>query len=694
MRAIKWLTILIVLLLIQNVLTAQTTEEAEKMEVLLTPLTKATDIQDSSEFYKQYNRLLDQYKRNKNDYLFVSLLNKKSIFLYYTGHLKEGVACYDTAIKIATARSMDYALLGYYMNRGAMKYSLQKFSDALKDYKQSEALMLKLKSEKIGGLLGNISLLYREIGDLENAKKYLHRSMPFVKATKDISSYAKALNNLGLIYKDEKNYVAADSLFKIGYAFSKTNQLKHDFSDVCYNLVVNLRALKKYNEAIPYNLELLEHVKKHKDASWEKLILHELAKTYLELNKISEAKKYLKLSEQIKVNEETTDKDTKASLLSIAEVYFKLKDFEKASGAYSKYFEIENKGSIQTDFNIVNQLTYSYEKKQDSLNNAKELEISQLEAIRNQEKAEHKLQQQRILLALAFIVLTGIIVFAYFLYRSNKTKEKANSEILNQKKLITEKNKEITDSIKYAKHIQNSLLPSTIILNNNLKEHFLLYLPKDIVSGDFFWVKEINENEAFVAVADCTGHGVPGAIMSALSIQQLNEISEKNTSPAKILSALNMKLKNNLQQQLEGVSKDGLDICLCKYNRSNNQLVYAGANRNLWVFNKNGFKSEIKATKAGIAGHTSNEQLFEEHLLKCEPDDFFILSSDGYADQFGGENNKKITTKQFKSFVSEKSDQNLKLIGEHLKEKYLNWKQNSEQIDDVCVIGFKLNVKL
>ena len=687
----RGLGLLITLLFFINKNNAQTGKVDPDMEKLLSPLSQAIDQQDSVSFQKHYLALYKKAGEQKDYYLLVSLLNKKGVYCYYKGDLKQGIRHYDSAIHIASRHSLEPLLTGFYMNRGALYYSDQKFSAALRDYKKSEALMLKLKSEKIGGLLGNISLLYREIGDLENAKKYLQRSMPFVKAVKDSTSYAKAINNLGLIYKAENNYRAADSLFKLGYHYCKNNHLKHDFADVTYNLVVNLRKLAKTEEALLFELELLEHVRKYKDASWEKQILQQLAETYFELKKPAEAKKYLRMSESIKNEGVSTDRDTKASLLNLAQLYFHLNDFKNSATAYKEYFKLEEKSSSSTEMNNVNQMTYSYERREDSLRNAQEKQIAEIESLRQQEKSEHRLQQQRVLLMLSGIILAVIVVFAFIQLKAKTALKKANTEITEQKKLITEKNKEITDSIQYARHIQQSLLPRTDELKEIIADHFLIFLPKDIVSGDFYWAKKLNENESLIAVADCTGHGVPGAVMSALSIQQLNEIAEKFQSPSEILSELNVKIIRSLQRNAEGKSKDGLDIALCRINQKTKEVVYAGANRNLWVFNTDGFKAEIKATKAGIAGHTSVDQVFQEHALNFSSNDFFVMSTDGYADQFGGTHQKKITTRQFRQFISEYHRGNLSETGGYLKEKYLNWKADSEQIDDVCVLGFKLS---
>ncbi|MBK7311012.1 MAG: SpoIIE family protein phosphatase [Sphingobacteriaceae bacterium] len=334
------------------------------------------------------------------------------------------------------------------------------------------------------------------------------------------------------------------------------------------------------------------------------------------------------------------------------------------------------------------QLSYKYEKHKDSLGVAKEKEITDLENLRVQEKAEAKLKQQRIIIFVSLFGFIVIIGFSISLIRANRNKEKANKEITHQRGLLAEKNKELTDSITYAQRIQQSLLPPLDLLEILLPKHFLVYMPKDIVSGDFFWAKKLNASEIFVAVADCTGHGVPGAMMSALSIQNLNELSTQTRSASELLSLLNISLKNTLNQGQEGFSKDGLDICLCKINSKERKITYSGANRSLQIYNDKGLKEEIKATKTGIAGHTPDDQIFAEHEIIIEPNEMVVMSTDGFADQFGGLENKKITTKRFKEWITEIIDVNDKKT--ELEQRFNSWKGSKDQIDDVCVLGFKI----
>ncbi len=267
------------------------------------------------------------------------------------------------------------------------------------------------------------------------------------------------------------------------------------------------------------------------------------------------------------------------------------------------------------------------------------------------------------------------------------------NEIEAQKEEIEHKNHEITDSINYAQRIQNSLLKDESKLKVHLPEAFILYLPKDIVSGDFYWFAEI-EGHIVLAVADCTGHGVPGAFMSMLGVAKLNELAAKNIfMPDKLLHELNHLIVETLGQNIANSdSRDGMDIALISLNKKSRKLFYAGANRPLYIVNKkeNAF-SEIKPTKLPVGGGQYGENRdYQLHELNINPDLYFYLSTDGYADQFGGPQGKKFMTKRMQQLLTDITALTPSQKKEDLKSKYLDWKGKLEQVDDVCVAGIHI----
>lgn len=263
-------------------------------------------------------------------------------------------------------------------------------------------------------------------------------------------------------------------------------------------------------------------------------------------------------------------------------------------------------------------------------------------------------------------------------------------EIVTQKQELQIKNQEITDSILYSKHIQEALLPDFKNIEEVLKNYFLLYKPKDIVSGDFYWFKKISKTECLVAIADCTGHGVPGALMSLISIEQLEKAYLKYHTPAEMLEEVNNNIRLTLKQNDLNSAKDGMDIALfkAKYGTNNDIVItYSGANRPCYRIKKEGILDEIKANKVSIGGHTPINQKFDAHEILLEKGDSVYFFTDGYADQFGSGKNKKLTTKRFKELLVTLHGKTASEQKNMLLTFFENWMLGYEQIDDVLVFG-------
>ncbi|MGV6862760.1 MAG: SpoIIE family protein phosphatase, partial [Putridiphycobacter sp.] len=271
-----------------------------------------------------------------------------------------------------------------------------------------------------------------------------------------------------------------------------------------------------------------------------------------------------------------------------------------------------------------------------------------------------------------------------------------NRALEDKNEMISEQKREIEDSINYAKRIQDALLPIDAEMKSHLPKSFVLFRPKDIVSGDFYWFTK-KENKLVVVCADCTGHGVPGAFMSMIGSDRLNIIVNERheTSPGKILSNLNRAIKMTLKQEGDNKdsTKDGLDAAICTIDLATNELIYAGANRPLWVV-QNDELEEIKATKVAVAGFTPDDQIYEEHRIKLNEGMKFYMSSDGYADQFGGVKGKKYKVKAMKNFILSILDKSFHDQSEALNTEITNWmhggEEEVEQVDDICVIGFEV----
>lgn len=267
------------------------------------------------------------------------------------------------------------------------------------------------------------------------------------------------------------------------------------------------------------------------------------------------------------------------------------------------------------------------------------------------------------------------------------------SDIENQKQLLELKNKHILDSINYAKRIQKAMLLSEDEVSKIFPNSFIFFSPKDIVSGDFYWLTKVNEYR-FVAVIDCTGHGVPGAFMSLILNDGLNEIVRLRNiyEPSKILEQLHFHVTNALRQK-GSANRDGADISLCVINDKLNTLTFSGARQNL-IFFKDHKLIELKANRQSIGGYIKNEHLqqFTSHVvdLASYKNSYFYLFSDGFADQFGGENRAKLLRQNFKNKLQEICNSDFENQYQQLKKYFLNWKGKNNQIDDVLVIGFQV----
>lgn len=293
---------------------------------------------------------------------------------------------------------------------------------------------------------------------------------------------------------------------------------------------------------------------------------------------------------------------------------------------------------------------------------------------------------------IALLAVAGIVVFiASLLFKQNKQKQIANQQLKAQNKIIAEKKLEIEQSIQYAKGIQQAVLPNKQELNTQIPNSFVYYKPKDVVSGDFYWFGKL-DSDFYCIAADCTGHGVPGALMSIIGIDKLTQILfEKRVShPSEILSQLNIEIKRILKQHSDTSKQmDGMDLALLKFNNTFTQVEYAGANRPLFLVRENKL-TEYKADKIAIAGYTSDEQVYSTTKIELQKQDMLYIFTDGYADQFGGESGKKFMTKNLKDLFIKIEPLSSQEQEQQIDTVFKTWKGTYEQVDDILVMGFKV----
>ncbi len=273
------------------------------------------------------------------------------------------------------------------------------------------------------------------------------------------------------------------------------------------------------------------------------------------------------------------------------------------------------------------------------------------------------------------------------LFEINRSLEK---KVLQRTSELRRKNNDITDSINYAKRIQKAMLVPKETIYQQFSDCFILLKPKDIVSGDFYYFKS-TPKYTYLAAVDCTGHGVPGALMSMLCYEKLNDTLIKDTEPSKVLSQVNKKIKSSLNHSERKVqTHDGMDISFCRIDE-NNRLQFSGANRPLWIIRK-GKKEveEIKGDRISVGGITPTRQKYQQQTVQLNKGDCFYLFSDGYSDMFGGPKEKKFMTKRFKELLLKIRSKPMDKQKAYLADFVDEWRGDLEQIDDILVIGVRI----
>ncbi len=347
---------------------------------------------------------------------------------------------------------------------------------------------------------------------------------------------------------------------------------------------------------------------------------------------------------------------------------------------------------IKQHENVLNKEIEEHKKKISDLEKEADFYIKQGDVITNQRA---KIQKERDKLAVEktdMVKQKALLEqdLDFIMKQGDKIAEQTH-KIKIQHKLVQKQNKKIEDSILYAKRIQSAVLPPNRFIQHLLSEHFIFYKPRDIVSGDFYWTKQVDD-KIYIAAADCTGHGVPGALMSMLGITFLNEIINKNIiiHANEILNDLRIHIISSLSQTgSSGESRDGMDIALCIIDHEKHLLEYAGANNPLYLIRNNKLL-ETKADKMPIGIHRRAKESFQNHIIKLQKDDLIYIFSDGFVDQFGGEDGRKYLSANFKKLLIENCSQTLNDQKIILEKTFEEWRGERTQLDDILIIGFKI----
>jgi serine phosphatase RsbU (regulator of sigma subunit) len=663
---------------------------------------------------RKYRRLLDCYY-DKDDYEGADKLLKKTREVIervikktkdsttYRAHLADLTTFYFFKGDIASCLDVSLKLINY-------------------DYRNSDSLL-------IAASLGNTAILYRKSGNYPKAIYYLQESIKInqVHARVELAgNYA----NLANVYSDIRQYK------KAGWYFHEALRMRTEAKDekglaLSYaNIANHYSNIEKPDSSLYYYSKAIMLNEKLKFPDSKKaLTFNNFTNLYIEADQIDSAIKYLHITQKY-LNEKSNPFLLAHFYENRGDISQHQKKFKEAIVDYNlsiKYSNLNKDISRLAGlykakarcFYYLRDIDSTFENKKladalkDSLFNAsktseitryemqnqfdKEQEEIKREQLKKELETKNALERKQILIYAALAGLVLLLGLVLIVLKSNNQKKKDNLILQQKNDLIEAQKKDIIDSINYAKNLQQAILPPIKKIKDELGDSFVYYKPKDIIAGDFYWLHKSDDTVLF-AVADCTGHGVPGALVSVVCSNALDSsVKEYNlTDPGKILDKTKEIVLETFSKTGQNV-KDGMDISLCSIQRHTKEkssitIKWAGANNSLWYIHKDEIQ-ELTADKQPI-GLSENNKPFTTKILELDKGDTLYFSTDGYYDQFGGDkgsaSGKKFMRKRLAQLFFEMKDQSMEAQMALIDKTFNSWKGNLEQIDDVCVSGVKL----
>ncbi len=567
---------------------------------------------------------------------------------------------------------------------------------AIESYQQCLKIMEELGDNRgIAAAMGNIGSLYIDLKDFSKALGYQMRCLKLVQQIGNIEGVASSLNNISIIYTGLRDYDQA-----ISYAEKSLDMydlLKDNYGIASANGNIGNLYFERnlFEKALPYQLKALALANKEGYTYLSITTGAEIGNTYHKMKKNDVALKYVNEAERLlKKDPDASAQMAVSSVLS--DVYQALGNYKEAFRNYEITQRIRDslfRGDVQKEL-TQKELQMEFDKKlvADSLKNADEKKVTDaLILAKNTQIEKDRIQKFALYGGLILLFVGGGVMYNRFriIRKQKEIIELKNKETEEQKIIIEEKQKEILSSISYAKRLQEAILPPMSLIRENLPESFVIYKPKDIVAGDFYWIEVVNRDNILIAAADCTGHGVPGAMVSVVCSNALNRTVKEFeiTDPGKILDKTRELVVETFERS-ETEVKDGMDISLCLLNKKTKVLEWAGANNPLWIV-RNEKIIEFKPNKQTI-GKVDKPSKYETHKVKLEKDDNIYIFTDGYADQFGGPNGKKFKHHQLVDLMCAISTLTINEQKVKLEKEFTDWKGDLEQVDDICVIGIKI----
>ncbi len=633
-----------------------------------------------------------------------------------------GSGIYDSAMtfgnySLELAKKLDFkpGISISYNNTGLIYYSQGNYSKAL-DYffsalKIDEELLAKAKSNndkelinkykyEIARRFGNIGLVYDSQDSFDKALSYYLKALALFEEMGNKYKVCAALGNIGNVYKDKGHAASALDCYsraiKIAADLDDQNGVERNLG----NMGILYFEKGDYVNALAHFSRALTIAEEIGDQNRIPIWMDNLGSIYLIQNNFPKAealfesalKKYSDLEDKFGMMDANKH---------LSDLFFKSKRFEKSLEHYKIAMALKDSLFNEEKNNEIThkELNYEFEKKE---------ALVKADTDKQAAIAESESRKQKIIIASGGLVLLLVLLFAGFVFRTLQFTRKQKLQIEHQKELVEEKQKEILDSIHYAKRIQTALLPSEKYIDKSLKllagnsaseknNYFIIYKPKDIVSGDFYYAQTHKRPGAeteilYLATADCTGHGVPGAFMSMLGVSFLNEaIVEKNIAATnEILHDVRNSLITSLNQEgSEEESKDGMDCVLCAFDFSKMQMHFTAANNPLWLL-RDGILIEYKPDKVPVGRYGDVLKPFTQHTIELLKGDTIYTFTDGYADQFGGPKGKKFKYKHLQEKIIASAALPLAEQKKSLINIFDDWKGKLEQIDDVLLIAIRI----
>ena len=573
-------------------------------------------------------------------------------------------------------------------------------------------------STLISQVYNDIAMVYMELREYEKALYYNENSLEISRSQNDLKTISLTLNNYGLVFLYLEDYEKANDVFNEALVLKEKFLEEETDPDEKYYLEIDIAMLESNLGLVYQNRKQFQ---KAIDITNKAVFIYDklgldfyliqsyttLAELYLLIDEVSLAKKYADLSLELLGDEQFIE--LKANSFGVLSMVYEELNKNEIALTYKESEQVLN----DSLYSLVNkealaeaEIKYEYDKKafSDSLVNIQKQRV--FDASLEVKNAELK-SQNRITNGIIFILFL-IVVFSIILWlRFQKNQQEkelikeqknvmddAYTELEENKIEIEKKNKEIIDSIYYARYIQRALYPDEDHMKAFFEDYVVFNLPKDIVGGDFHWFKSFGD-KAIVIAADCTGHGVPGGFITVLG----NLFIESSTgdhpkSPDEILSDINNELVTVLKQHEKDAIQDGMDLGICLIDKKSKKITFSGSRNGVYVVNKKGDLMEIKGDYTPVGGFYSkkekiNNRKYETHEIKLKKDEWVFMYSDGYYDQFGGDRNKSMGSTRFKNVLVH-AVKNDKLQTSDFKNHFFSWMGDNDQLDDVLLMGFTL----